>query len=149
MAGKLVLIDMFAPSVKISKKKASAVPEEKKVVEAKEQDQSPVLSMPLLPCTEPTAWEKAAKLQNNFSKLDKETKNSPLKVAPSRQRGLWISETFASPGRCIKRKVRKPARATLKAALLKNKENICPGLKGKYLNVQLTNAFPRMERASS
>ena len=148
MAGKLVLIDMFAPSVKINKEKASAVPEEKKVVEAKEQDQSPVLSMPLLPCTEPTAWEKAAKLQNNFSKLDKETKNSPLKVAPSRQRGLWISETFVSHGRCI-RKVRKPARATLKAALLKNKENICPGLKGKYLNVQLTNAFPRMGRASS
>jgi hypothetical protein len=145
MAGKLVLIDMFAPPVKTIKKMASAVREEKKVVEAKEQqDQSPVLSMPLLPCTEPTAWEKAAKLQNNFSKLDMETKNSPLKVALARPRGLWISETFVSPGRCIKRKVKKPARATLKAALLKNKENICPGLKGKYLNAKLTNAFSRM-----
>jgi hypothetical protein len=147
MAGKLVLIDMFAPPVKTNKK-ASAAGEQKKVVEAKEQTQSPVLSMPLLPCTEPTAQEKAAIQLNNFSKLNKETKNSPLKVSFARQRGLWVPETFAASGRCIKRKLKKPARATLKAALLKNKENLVPGQKGKYVNATLTNVCFRIGRAS-
>jgi hypothetical protein len=143
MAGKLVLIDMFAPPVKTTKK-ASAAREKKKVVEAKEQQQpSPVLSMPLLPCTEPTAQEKAAKQLNNFSKLNKETKNSPLKVSLARQRGLWVPETFVAPGRCIKRKVKKLSRVALKAALVKNKENICPRLKSKYVNGKVTNAISR------
>jgi len=142
MAGKLVLIDMFAPPVKTNKK-ASAAGEQKKVVEAKEQTQSPVLSMPLLPCTEPTAQEKAAKQLNNFSKLKKETKNSPLKVSLARQRGLWVPETFVAPGRCIKRKVKKLSRVALKAALVKNKENICPRLKSKYVNGKVTNAISR------
>jgi hypothetical protein len=149
MAGKLVLIDMFAPLVKTNKQKASAAREVKKVVEAKEQTQSPVLSMPLLPCTEPTAQQKAAKQPNNFSRLDKETKNSSLKVSLGRQRGLWFPETFAAPGRCIKRKLKKPARAPLKAALLKNKENLCPDPKGKYVNAKLTGAFSRIGRAAS
>jgi hypothetical protein len=148
MAGKLVLIDMFAPPVKTTKK-ASAAREEKKVVEAKEQQQpSPVLSMPLLPCTEPTAQEKAAKQLNNFSRLNKETKNSPLKVSCARPRGLWVPETFAASGRCVKRKLKKPARATLKAALLKNKENLVPGQKRKYVNATLTSVHFRIGRAS-
>jgi hypothetical protein len=143
MASKLVLIDMFAPPVKTNKKKASAAREEKKVVEAKEQAQSTVLSMPLLPCTEPTAQEKAAKQLNNFSTLNKENKNSPLKVSLARQRGLWVPETFAAPGRCSKRKVKKLSRVALKAALVKDKESICPGLKGKYVSAKVTNAFSR------
>jgi hypothetical protein len=145
MAGKLVLIDMFAPPVKTNKQKASAAREEKKVIEAKQQTQTPVLSVPLLPCTEPTAQQKAAKQLNNFSRLNKETRNSPLKVSFARQRGLWLPETFAAPGRCIKRKLKKPARAPLKAALLKNKENLCPG---KYVNAKLTGAFCGIGRAS-